>query len=57
MSVMLLLLLMVETACCYDHINTPYFKVILTNSYEDGLQGVHLKNKQEQDKAMQVNNC
>jgi len=37
----------------YDHVNTPYFKVILTNSYEDGLKGVHLKNKLEQDQAMQ----
>jgi hypothetical protein len=27
--------------------------VILTNSYEDGIRGVHLKNKQEQDQAMQ----
>jgi hypothetical protein len=37
----------------YDHINTPYFKVILTNSYENGIVGVHLKNKRDQDRAMQ----
>jgi hypothetical protein len=29
------------------------FKVILTNSYEDGIKGVHLRNKLEQDQAMQ----
>ena len=38
----------------YDHINTPYYKVVLTNGYEDGLVGVHLKNKKQQDKAMKV---
>ena len=27
---------------------------MLTNSYEDGLKGVHLKNKRQQDQAMQV---
>ena len=37
----------------YDHINTPYFKVILTNSYEDGITGAHLRGKQDQDRAMQ----
>ena len=37
----------------YNHIETPYYKVILTSSYEDNLEGVHLKNKQEQDDAMQ----
>ena len=47
----LILLLKVEA---YDHINTPYYKVILSNGYEDGLVGVHLKNKLEQDKAMKV---
>ena len=37
----------------YNHIETPYYKVILTSSYEDNLQGVHLRNKEEQDEAMQ----
>ena len=37
----------------YNHIETPYYKVILTSSYEDNLVGVHLKNKEEQDAAMQ----
>jgi len=37
----------------YDHINTPFYKVVLTNGYEDNLSGVHLKNKREQDQAMQ----
>lgn len=37
----------------YNHIDTPYYKVILTSSYEDNLPGVHLKNKEEQDAAMQ----
>ena len=37
----------------YNHIDTPYYKVILTSSYEDNLEGVHLRNKQEQDAAMQ----
>ena len=37
----------------YNHIETPYYKVILSSSYEDNLEGVHLRNKQEQDAAMQ----
>ena len=37
----------------FNHIETPYYKVILTSSYEDNLEGVHLRNKQEQDDAMQ----
>eukprot|EP00088_Acartia_fossae_P014334 TRINITY_DN17664_c0_g1_i2.p1 TRINITY_DN17664_c0_g1~~TRINITY_DN17664_c0_g1_i2.p1 ORF type:complete len:593 (+),score=94.71 TRINITY_DN17664_c0_g1_i2:2-1780(+) len=46
---LLFVTVMVET---YDHINTPYYKVLLTNGYEDGLVGVHLKNKLQQDRAM-----
>ncbi len=46
-----ILLIVIEA---YDHINTPYYKVILSNGYEDGLVGVHLKNKVQQDKAMKV---
>ena len=40
----------------FDHINRPLFKVILTNSYEEGplMKGVHTKNREEQSKAMQV---
>jgi len=37
----------------YNHINTPYYTVILTSAYEDNLEGVHLRNKEEQDAAMQ----
>merc|ERR1719474_1722013 len=37
----------------YNHINTPYYTVILTSAYEDNLEGVHLRNKEEQDFAMQ----
>jgi len=36
----------------YDHINRKDYKVILTNGYEDGITGVHLRNKKQQDKAM-----
>jgi len=28
------------------------YKIILTNGYEDGITGVHLKNKKQQDRAM-----
>ena len=36
----------------YDHINRKDYKVVLTNGYEDGVVGVHLKNKKQQDRAM-----
>ena len=49
----LLALLPLDQVLCYNHIDTPYYKVILTSSYEDNLVGVHLKNKEEQDAAMQ----
>ena len=49
----LLVLMMLTTTTPYNHIDTPYYKVILTSSYEDHLQGVHLRNKEEQDAAMQ----
>ena len=53
---MLPLILLMTTVLCqvlsYNHIDTPYYKVILTSSYEDNLVGVHLKNKHEQDAAM-----
>ena len=48
-----LILLMTPVVLSYNHIETPYYKVILTSSYEDNLVGVHLKNKLEQDAAMQ----
>ena len=48
-----LILLMTPAVLCYNHIETPYYKVILTSSYEDNLEGVHQKNKLEQDAAMQ----
>ena len=43
----------VDQVLSYNHIETPYYKVILTSSYEDNLVGVHQKNKEEQDAAMQ----
>ena len=53
----LVISLLLATICSftdgYNHIETPYYKVILTSSYEDNLEGVHLRNKQEQDDAMQ----
>jgi len=36
----------------YDHINRKDYSVVLTNGYEDGIVGVHLRNKKQQDKAM-----
>ena len=48
-----LILLITPTVLSYNHIETPYYKVILSSSYEDNLVGVHLKNKLEQDAAMQ----
>jgi len=36
----------------YDHVNRKDYKVVLTNGYEDGTVGVHLRNKKQQDKAM-----
>jgi len=50
--VVTLLVVVCHKASTYDHINTPYYKVVLTSSYEDGLEGVHLRNKKEQDRAM-----
>ena len=35
-----------------NHINRKDYKVVLTNGYEDGIVGVHLKNKKQQDRAM-----
>ena len=48
-----LLLLPVLPLLCFNHVSTPFYSVVLTSSYEDNLQGVHLRNKQEQDMAMQ----
>jgi len=48
----LLLLACLPASLTYNHIDTPYYKVILTSSYEDNLQGVHLANKLQQDHAM-----
>jgi len=36
----------------YNHMVTKDYKIILTNGYEDGISGVHLRNKKQQDKAM-----
>ena len=48
-----LVLSLILTVChCYDHINRKDYKVVLTNGYEDGTVGVHLKNKKQQDRAM-----
>ena len=48
-----LVLSLILTLCnCYDHINRKDYKVVLTNGYEDGTVGVHLRNKKQQDRAM-----
>ena len=54
LQILLLLLLscLLDVISPYNHIDTPYYKVILTSSYEDNLQGVHLVNKEQQDEAM-----
>lgn len=49
---MLTLFVTVTVTCSYDHINRKDYKVVLTNGYEDGIVGVHLKNKKQQDRAM-----
>jgi len=36
----------------YNHMHKKDYKIILTNGYEDGIKGVHLKNKKQQDRAM-----
>merc|ERR1711962_999054 len=36
----------------YNHMHKKDYKIILTNEYEDGIKGVHLKNKKQQDRAM-----
>jgi len=36
----------------YNHMITKDYKIILTNGYEDGVSGVHLRNKKQQDRAM-----
>jgi len=48
----LTLFVTVTVTCSYDHINRKDYKVVLTNGYEDGIVGVHLKNKKQQDRAM-----
>merc|ERR1712227_781832 len=47
-----ILLTFVTHSFSYDHINRKDYKVVLTNGYEDGLVGVHMKNKKQQDRAM-----
>ena len=37
----------------YESIKKEY-EIELTNGYEEGVVGVHLKNKQQQDKAMKM---
>ena len=53
LSVTFLLAILQPSCKSYNHIDTPYYKVILTSSYEDNPEGVHLRNKLEQDAAMQ----
>jgi len=52
LSVLILVQSLLFCTSAYNHIDTPYYKVILTSSYEDNMVGVHLKNKVEQDEAM-----
>ena len=49
---LLLLFFLLDVTSPYNHIDTPYYKIVLTSSYEDNLQGVHLRNKEQQDLAM-----
>lgn len=51
-TLILKFLLVIHTSA-FNHIDTPYYKVVLTSSYEDNMFGVHLRNKEEQDFAMQ----
>ena len=46
------LLCLLSFPAAYDHVNRKDYKVVLTNGYEDGIVGVHLKNKKQQDRAM-----
>jgi len=46
------LLCVLSLVAGYDNVNRKDYKVVLTNGYEDGIVGVHLKNKKQQDKAM-----
>jgi len=48
-----LMVLLVCSCSSYNHIDTPFYKVVLTSSYEDNLTGSHLANKELQDQAMQ----
>jgi len=50
---LLQMVLLLPSALPYSHIDTPFYKVVLSSSYEDHLVGVHLANKEEQDAAMQ----
>ena len=47
------LLATLPTTFPYSHIDTPFYKVVLSSSYADHLEGVHLANKEEQDRAME----
>jgi len=53
MKMWILGLVILSHCYSYNHIDTPYYKVILTSSYEDNLIGSNLANKMEQDRAMQ----
>ena len=46
------LLSLLSLTAAFDHVNRKDYKVVLTNGYEDGTVGVHLKNKKQQDRAM-----
>lgn len=50
---LLQMVLLLPSALPHSHIDTPFYKVVLSSSYEDHLVGVHLANKEEQDAAMQ----
>lgn len=52
-TVVLLVTLLSCPCSPYNHIDTPFYKVVLTSSYEDNLTGSHLQNKELQDKAME----
>lgn len=49
---LLVVLLGVAAAQQYDHMTKKHYKIALTNGYEDGTVGVHLKNKKQQDRAL-----
>jgi hypothetical protein len=45
-------LLVLGVAGQYNHMVKKDYKIVLTNGYEDGIVGVHAKNKKQQDRTM-----